>query len=114
VLVARRDARAEREHERVVFVLLPVLGVGHAQLVVDPPELVAHELGADVLENRLERVVAGAEEGEGLAHGHRAVDEVLVGGDHGHLHAVVRELLQRERRLERRDAAARDQHPELL
>ena len=57
--VARVERRAEREHERVVLELRAALGVDDLPLGLDPAELVRDELGADVGDDRRERIAGG-------------------------------------------------------
>ena len=59
VLVARHDAAAERQHERVVGEHLAALGVGLAGVRIDPRELVDDQLGARVGDDRRELVALG-------------------------------------------------------
>ena len=65
---------------------------------------------AGVVDDRRERIAVRGAVGERLADDHRAVDELAVGSDDGHLGAVGREIGQGERRLEGGYSPAGDDH----
>ena len=60
------------------------------------------------------RIVAGAGVGERLAHPHRPVDEFGLWAQHRDVDSIARQLAQTQRRLQRRDPAAGDQHSKVM
>ena len=75
------------------------------------PRRLEQEVGAVLTRERLERVLLGRAEAEGLLHQQRLVDEVRLGGDQGEAGALAGEIAQREQRLHACDAAADDADP---
>ena len=63
-----------------------------------------------LLHQRLELVTLSGAEIEGLLHEQGLVDEVGLWGDQGQRDPVAREVIQRQQRLEPRDASADDDH----
>ena len=80
---------------------------------LDPLERVGQQLGAGVVHDRRERIALGGWVGERLAHRHRPVYELGGGRDHSCGDTIARELVQCQRRLQRRHAAADDHHAKL-
>jgi hypothetical protein len=73
---------------------------------VQPVERVSDESGADVAGDVLERVSLGRAVAERLSHPQRAVDELRLGHEQRGRDEAAREVSERQRCLERGDAAA--------
>ena len=114
VRVARVDARPEREDQRVIFDCPVGLGMDRARRRVDPAELSRQQARPGVVDDRRERIAAGRGVGERLAHDHRPIDELGIGGDHGHVGPLGCEIAEGERGLQGGDAATDDDHTELV
>ena len=82
-------------------------------LAVDPREGILGPFGACVAHDPAQRIPPRRTEGEGLADGHRAIDEVVVGSDQLHVHRVTRECSKAKKSLDSRDATATDHCSEI-
>ncbi len=88
VLVTRVRVGPEREHQRVVLDPFAALGLNRLLLGFDPVQLVGDQSRARVARDPLQGVTSGRSVGERLADRHRAVDELRVGRDQGHVGAL--------------------------
>jgi hypothetical protein len=110
VLIACAGVGAERQQERVVLDRLASLGMQRVLAGVDPRQLLFQQRRADVAGDPLEWVAAGRTVGERLTDDHRAVDELEVRCDEGHVGELRREVGERQRALERGYSSTDDDH----
>jgi hypothetical protein len=101
---------SEREQEHVVPELLAILGCEHVSLGIDGGHDSLVQLGARGFRQRLQREPFHLTDAKRLYDRERAVDELALGRNKVERHPVLGERAQGERRLERGDAAARDDH----
>ena len=114
VRVARAGAGAERQHERVVLDRLPGLGVNGVCVGVDVAQLVSQQLRPGIAGDPLQGIAAGSAVAERLANGHRAVDELWIGRDEGHVGELRRDVRKGQRALKGGHSPASDEHAKLL
>ena len=100
--------RAEREYQGVVLELVAPHGVNDATVSLEPLEAVLPELNTYIARDLVQRIAPRLAVGEGFAHSHRAVDELRIGGQQRGGDPFTRQVPERERSLERGDAAAGD------
>ena len=100
---------ADGHDERVVGEPVAAGGDGRVGGVVDRGERAADQARADVGGDPVEPLALRAAARERLGNGHRAVDELVLGGEQGARDAVAGKVSQGQAGLEAGDAAAGDQ-----
>ena len=113
VLVGLDLARADGDQQGVILDAAAVLRVDRAGVGVDPLERVLRPVGARVVRDSAQRVPARPPEGERLADGHRAVDELVARRQKLDVDGVAGEPSEAKKTLDCRDAAATDHDTEI-
>ena len=103
-------AGAQGEHEHVVTERLTILGDHTVLCVHDAVESPTVPVSAELRRCVLQPEASPSLDLERLLRGHRAIDELQLGGQDRDVEAIRRERTQCQERLQPGDAAARDQH----
>ena len=106
--------RAAGDEQRVVPEDGARLRAGLAAVDVDCRERAERQARAEARRELSQVEMPHGAEAERLGHGYRAVPEARLGREELHADKALAELAQGQRRLQRRDAAARDHHREAV
>ena len=104
---------ADRHEQGVVLNPPSVARVDDLSIGIDPRKHVLRPVGARVTRDAPQRIVARRPRRERLAHGHGAVDELLVGGDQLDVHRVSCQPSQPKETFDRCDPTATDNYPKI-